>query len=120
MALSRSLGASVAAACGVSSEPEVASVRIARGSDEMLILGTDGLFEFCSTKEVATRLCSGGVSDEVLEEVCAIARRRWARSSYNDTVDDITAIAVSLEKSLSKPAEDLEEAEGEQDEEEKV
>lgn len=119
MALSRSLGASVAATCGVSAEPEVASVRIARGSDEMLILGTDGLFEFCSTKEVATRLCSGGVSDEVLEEVCSIARRRWARSSYNDTVDDITAIAVSLEKSLSKPAEDSEEAEGPLDEETK-
>lgn len=113
MALSRSLGASIAGTCGVSSEPEVASVRIANGADELLVLGTDGLFEFCSTKEVATRLCTEGVSDEVLEDVCSVARRRWARSSYNDTVDDITAIAVSLDKSLgSRP----QESEGEPDE----
>eukprot|EP00913_Durusdinium_trenchii_P019350 g18190.t1 len=112
MALSRSLGASIAGTCGVSSEPEVTSVRLANSSDELLVLGTDGrrLFEFCSTKEVATRLCTEGVSDEVLEDrrcqinekhtnpmkpdVCSVARRRWARSSYNDTVDDITAVAV--------------------------
>lgn len=114
MALSRSLGASIAGTCGVSSEPEVTSVRLANSSDELLVLGTDGLFEFCSTKEVATRLCTEGVSDEVLEDVCSVARRRWARSSYNDTVDDITAVAVSLEKSLRRPND----AEGEDEKEE--
>jgi len=117
MALSRSLGASIAGTCGVSSEPEVASVRIANGADELLVLGTDGLFEFCSTKEVATRLCTEGVSDDVLEDVCSVARRRWARSSYNDTVDDITAIAVSLDKSLGNR---LAESEGEPDEKEQT
>lgn len=115
MALSRSLGASIASTCGVSSEPEVASVRIANGADELLVLGTDGLFEFCSTKEVATRLCTEGVSDGVLEDVCSVARRRWARSSYNDTVDDITAIAVSLDKSLGNRQQ---ESEGEPEEKE--
>ena len=88
-------------------------MRVATGSDELLVLGTDGLFEFCSTKEVATRLCASvlshfegvskafrgteGVSDDVLEDVCSVARRRWARSSYNDTVDDITAIAAGCQ-----------------------
>eukprot|EP00931_Biecheleriopsis_adriatica_P016287 TRINITY_DN1204_c2_g1_i1.p1 TRINITY_DN1204_c2_g1~~TRINITY_DN1204_c2_g1_i1.p1 ORF type:complete len:844 (+),score=140.18 TRINITY_DN1204_c2_g1_i1:81-2612(+) len=103
LALTRSLGAAVASSCGVSSEPEVTSVRLNPDEDELLILGTDGLFEFCNTKEVATRLSTDGVADEVLEDICAVARRRWARSSYNDTVDDITVVAVSLEKSLGSP-----------------
>jgi len=100
LALTRSLGAAIAGACGVSSEPEIASRRLTPGGDELLILGTDGLFEFCNTKEVASRLSSQGVADEVLEDVCAAARRRWARSSYNETVDDITVVAVSLDQSL--------------------
>lgn len=100
LALTRSLGAAIAMTCGVTAEPEIASLRLTPGADELLVLGTDGLFEFCNTKEVATRLSTDGVTDEVLKDVCAAARRRWARSSYNDTVDDITVIAVSLDQSL--------------------
>lgn len=100
LALTRSLGAAIAMPCGVKAEPEIASLRLTPGADELLVLGTDGLFEFCNTKEVATRLSTEGVTDEVLKDVCATARRRWARSSYNDTVDDITVIAVSLDQSL--------------------
>jgi serine/threonine protein phosphatase PrpC len=102
LALTRSLGASIAATCGVSSEPEISSERLTAGTDELLVLGTDGLFEFCSTKEVATRLSTDGIEDEILEDICASARRRWSRSSYNDTVDDITLIAVSLNQSIGK------------------
>lgn len=104
LALTRSLGAAIAMPCGVSAEPEIASVRLTPGADDLLVLGTDGLFEFCNTKEVATRLSTDGVTDEVLKDVCATARRRWARSSYNDTVDDITMIAVSLDQSLGVSA----------------
>jgi len=111
LALTRSLGAAIAASCGVNAEPEINSLRLSPGEDCLLVLGTDGLFEFCNTKEVATRLCVEGISDEVLEDVCAAARRRWARSSYNDTVDDITLVAVSLEQSLRASAVDDEQME---------
>lgn len=102
LALTRSLGAAIASSCGVSAEPEISSVRLTPGADELLVLGTDGLFEFCSTKEVATRLSTDGIEDEILEDICASARRRWSRSSYNDTVDDITLIAVSLNQSIGQ------------------
>lgn len=96
MALTRSLGAFAAKHCGVSGEPEVTTYKIRPGQDVLLLLGSDGLFEFCSGTDIANRVCSEGVSEAVLQDICSCARRRWARNSANDTVDDITIIAVSL------------------------
>lgn len=96
LALTRTLGASAAASCGVIPEPEVSAYRLRPGIDVLLVLGTDGLFEFCGNTEVAGRILKEGASSAVLEQICAHSRRLWAQSSYNETVDDITAIAVSL------------------------
>lgn len=96
LALTRSLGASGASTCGVVATPEVSAYRLSPGVDVLLVLGTDGLFEFCGNEDIATRVLADGVDDAVLEDICGEARRQWARSSYNETVDDITAVAVSL------------------------
>lgn len=96
LALTRTLGASASAACGVTAEPEVSAYRLRPGVDVLLLLGTDGLFEFCDNNAAAGQLLKDGVSQGTLQDLCAQARDRWAKSSYNETVDDITAIAAML------------------------
>lgn len=97
LALTRTLGASLAEQeCGVTSEPEVSAYRLRPGVDVLLMLGTDGLFEFCDNTDAAGRLLREGVGVGMLETICAESRQKWSQSSYNETVDDITAIAVSL------------------------
>jgi len=94
--LTRSLGAASATECGVLHEPEITSHRLRPGSDLLLVLGTDGLFEFSSRRDVAAPLLEHGVSLETLEEICSVSRQRWAANSFNQTVDDTTIVAVSL------------------------
>mmetsp|Transcript_6497 Transcript_6497/g.10416 ORF Transcript_6497/g.10416 Transcript_6497/m.10416 type:complete len:705 (-) Transcript_6497:102-2216(-) len=94
--LTRSLGAAASVECGVLSEPEISSHRLRHGSDVLLVLGTDGLFEFCTSGDVAAPLLEHGVSTEILEDICSLSRQRWEANSYNQTVDDMTVIVVSL------------------------
>jgi len=96
LALTRSLGASGSTYCGVSSEPEVSAYRLRPSIDVLLILGTDGLFEFCDNTDAAGKMLRNGVTVSTLKELCGEAQQRWAQSSYNDTVDDVTAISVLL------------------------
>jgi serine/threonine protein phosphatase PrpC len=104
LALTRSLGASAAVKCGVLSEPEVSAYRLRPGVDVLLILGTDGLFEFRSNTNAAGHVLKEGVTTEALQKLCASSRCLWSRSSYNETVDDITAIAVTLPSKLASGA----------------
>lgn len=96
LALTRALGDAVAGGCGVIAEPEVSAYHLRPGSDMFLVLGTDGLFEFFSSREVVGRLLQGGVTTSVLEDICEEAGQRWAANSYNQTVDDASMVAVSL------------------------
>ncbi|OMJ92120.1 hypothetical protein SteCoe_5227 [Stentor coeruleus] len=51
LAMSRSLGDSVAASVGVSSEPEILEYDLT-GQDKFLVIGSDGVFEFLSNEEI--------------------------------------------------------------------
>mmetsp|Transcript_58697 Transcript_58697/g.108272 ORF Transcript_58697/g.108272 Transcript_58697/m.108272 type:complete len:835 (-) Transcript_58697:94-2598(-) len=104
LALTRSLGDFAAADCGVIAEPEVAVYKLRSGIDALLMLGTDGLFEFCSNTDAASKLLKEGVTATGLESLCAESRRQWAASSYNETVDDITAVVATLPTSPSMTA----------------
>jgi len=99
LALTRSLGVSSASDCGVTSVPEVSAYRLRPGVDVLLLLGTDGLFEFCNPQDAVEKLIRE-TSVSVLDEVCTFSREQWEQSSYNQTVDDITAIAVSLPSNI--------------------
>eukprot|EP00931_Biecheleriopsis_adriatica_P050164 TRINITY_DN29032_c0_g1_i1.p1 TRINITY_DN29032_c0_g1~~TRINITY_DN29032_c0_g1_i1.p1 ORF type:complete len:1061 (+),score=199.12 TRINITY_DN29032_c0_g1_i1:52-3234(+) len=96
LALTRTLGASAAIECGVTAEPDVSAYRLRPGVDVLLVLGTDGLFEFCSNTTAAGQILKEGVTESTLSSLCRQSRRQWAASSYNETVDDITAIAAVL------------------------
>lgn len=95
LALTRTLGASAALECGVTAEPDVSAYRLRPGVDVLLLLGTDGLFEFCDNSDAAAQILKEGVSDAALRSLCGASQKQWAQSSYNETVDDITAIAAA-------------------------
>jgi len=95
-ALTRSFGSSAAAEFGVVAAAEISARPIVRDQDLLLVLGTDGLFEFCSSHEVVSEFLRLGANAAALEATCAKARRRWVRNSHSGTFDDITAISVSL------------------------
>lgn len=95
-ALTRSLGLASGLECGIISEPEVSSHHVRPDAEALLVLGTDGLFEFCSGTAVAGHLFAHGVTEASLEEVVQESRKLWSVNSSNSTVDDATAMAVSL------------------------
>lgn len=96
LALTRCFGASGAAEFGVTAEPEVSAYRLRLGVDVLLVLGTDGLFEFCSNTHAAGHIIKKGVTEDALGELCEGSRQQWSQSSFNETVDDITCIAAAL------------------------
>eukprot|EP00429_Kryptoperidinium_foliaceum_P057224 CAMPEP_0176080188 /NCGR_PEP_ID=MMETSP0120_2-20121206/40108_1 /TAXON_ID=160619 /ORGANISM="Kryptoperidinium foliaceum, Strain CCMP 1326" /LENGTH=834 /DNA_ID=CAMNT_0017413949 /DNA_START=18 /DNA_END=2519 /DNA_ORIENTATION=+ len=98
LALTRVLGdtADAHGGFGISAEPDVVSHLVRPGQDLMLLLGTDGFFEFCPPCEAFAQMLQKGISIATLEALCNESRRRWASNSYNQTCDDATAIAVSL------------------------
>jgi serine/threonine protein phosphatase PrpC len=102
LALTRSFGVSGASACGVCAEPEVSAYRLTVGVDILLLLGSDGLFDFGGGPEAVSPLLRAGSSQaaEALQDLVATAQERWASSSINQTVDDATAVAVWLPSSL--------------------
>ena len=100
--MSRSLGDTVAKQAGVISTPECFSRRLAAG-DRMLILATDGLWEFMTSQEcvdIAARYMKGfrgnvasdpkAACHALLEE----STRRWKREE--PVIDDTTIIVVYL------------------------
>eukprot|EP00435_Cladocopium_sp_Y103_P054246 s923_g17.t1 len=95
-ALTRSLGLAIGQDCGIIAEPQVSSVQLAGDAEALLVLGTDGLFEFCGNRTVAGHLLKHGVNDRALEEVVHESMELWKANSSNGTVDDATAIAASL------------------------
>jgi len=102
LALTRCLGASAASSCGVTAEPEVSAFRLRPGVDALLVLGTDGLFEFCSNTRAAGQILKEGTTTEALEALRASSQEQWAKSSYNETVDDITVVAAALPSDVAR------------------
>ena len=102
LAMSRSLGDTVAKQAGVVSTPECFSRRLV-AEDRLLILATDGLWEFMTSQEcvdIAARFMKGhrgnvasdpkAASRALLEE----STRRWKREE--PVIDDTTILVVYL------------------------
>ena len=101
LAMSRSLGDTVAHSCGVISEPELFEKRLSP-RDKILIVASDGLWEFVSNQEaidVAAKYMGGdGVEpnpakavDELVEE----SKKRWLKEE--NVVDDTTIVVAYLD-----------------------
>ncbi|KAL8438419.1 hypothetical protein ACSSS7_000162 [Eimeria intestinalis] len=97
LAMSRSLGDTLACRAGVISEPEVTVLNLSP-ADRFLLLATDGVWEFISNEEavqtlkpfVEARDPAGGC-----EALVKKAQRRWEEE--DGAVDDITCLLVILQ-----------------------
>ena len=121
LAMSRSLGDTVAKRAGVISEPDVYTYTLAPGDDAFLLLASDGLWEFTSPADAAAvvthagaaaadaRAGSGAASADAaadaaartglhlelaLEELAQVAAERW--EAREGVCDDISIILAEV------------------------
>lgn len=98
LAMARAFGDLAAAELGVVATPEVKEHKLQR-SDDFIVLGSDGVFEFMPDNDVAQfvadQLAAGGTAlDAVAEALCRAASARWEEEE--DAIDDISAVIVRL------------------------
>lgn len=93
LAMSRSICDTVAHSVGVISEPEVYE-RILTDDDRVLVMGSDGLWEFIPSQEVIHLIEDCEQPDEAVERLCTISWKRWF--DEEKVVDDTTIIVVFL------------------------
>lgn len=94
LAMTRSMGDTIASKIGVVGEPELRQVMLTE-QDQVLVLASDGLWEVLSNEEVVAILkrYDSSAADQAAERLMEEAQRRWDGS----TVDDTTIVLVWLE-----------------------
>jgi serine/threonine protein phosphatase PrpC len=90
LAMSRSLGDALARSVGVSS---------AADTTVAAIIATDGVWEFMSGQDAVEVVGSAASAAAGCAALVAEARRRWGVEEASGSVDDITAVVVSLDVS---------------------
>jgi len=93
LAMSRSLGDTVAHAAGVSSEPEFYE-HVFLKDDKYLVLATDGLWEFMEDQEVMDYCKKNDDPRKSVDELIVEAKARWMKEEQ--VVDDTTVIVCHL------------------------
>lgn len=93
LAMSRSLGDTIAHTAGVSSEPEIFTRKLTE-DDKFLVLATDGLWEFITNEEVAAMTVKHTDPLKACGEMAADAYKRWMKEE--GVVDDTTIIVAYL------------------------
>jgi len=93
LAMSRSLGDTVAHAAGVSSEPEFYEHTF-QDVDKYLVLATDGLWEFMDDQLVMDYCKNNSDPRKSVDELITEAKTRWMREEQ--VVDDTTVIVAHL------------------------
>lgn len=101
LAMSRSLGDTIAHTAGVSSEPDVYTRKLTK-DDHFLVLATDGLWEFITNEEVAKMTKPFTVPEEACEHMAKEAHTRWMKEE--GVVDDTTIIVAFLDVAAAKLA----------------
>jgi len=97
LAMSRSLGDSVAASVGVTAEPEILECNLSP-EDRFIVIGSDGVFEFLSSEDVVRIVAPYWKVQDVqgaCERLVQEAELRWTEEE--DVVDDITALVLFLD-----------------------
>eukprot|EP00301_Raphidiophrys_heterophryoidea_P024913 c8228_g1_i1.p1 GENE.c8228_g1_i1~~c8228_g1_i1.p1 ORF type:complete len:366 (+),score=82.32 c8228_g1_i1:147-1244(+) len=93
LAMSRSIGDELAHSVGVSCKPEIITHDIDLSRDRFMILASDGVWEFISSKE-AVKICAASkCPEDASNALCRLATIRWGEEE-EFAVDDITALVV--------------------------
>jgi serine/threonine protein phosphatase PrpC len=96
LAMSRSIGDSIAASVGVTCEPELTHFSLTP-QDKFVILASDGVWEFITSLEAIQLVAEEwerGNAEGCCEVLVKESLRRWRREE--EVVDDITAVVVFL------------------------
>jgi serine/threonine protein phosphatase PrpC len=85
--------------CGISCEPEVSVIQL-RDEDSMLLVCSDGVWEFIEPQEAYNIVAPFAPSKamDAAEKLAKEAWDRWIREEGGQVVDDITVILVNLKK----------------------
>lgn len=95
LAMSRSLCDVVAHSVGVSSMPEITEHTLTE-DDRVLIIASDGLWQFISSEEVVSFIEDCTTSRQAVNRLCKVSWQRWF--DLEQVVDDTTIIVVFLGK----------------------
>ena len=95
LAMARSLGDVVAHSAGVISDPEYHITDITP-ADKIMVLASDGLWEFISNQEVIDMIVSTGMKDprRAIDMLVEESNARWMREEQ--VIDDTTIIVAFL------------------------
>ena len=96
LAMSRSLGDEVAQRIGVISTPDFCERKLNCDEDCLLVLGTDGLWDYLSNEEVVEMLAAkvDATSGQCVVSLINEAKRRWEGAEGRR--DDITTCVATL------------------------
>jgi serine/threonine protein phosphatase PrpC len=92
LAMSRSIGDSIAQSVGVTCEPEFIEHTLDINQDCCMILASDGVWEFIDSPEAIEIVTSASNAEEAANMLCRESLRRWAEEE--EVCDDITAIVI--------------------------
>lgn len=96
LAMSRSMGDTVAASVGVIADPEILEFRLTK-RDKFIVIASDGVFEFLENEEVVRMVIPHWKTGDLEGAVAALEQEAVARWQCNEEViDDITSVCVSL------------------------
>lgn len=98
LAMSRSLGDVVAHSVGVECTPEIKEFNLTK-DDKILVIASDGLWEFMSNKQVLDVILPFYRDDrnrpgKAIEKLVQVSTNKWSKEE--GVVDDITIIVVYL------------------------
>jgi serine/threonine protein phosphatase PrpC len=94
LAMSRALGDGVAHTAGVSSLPDITEHAL-QPDDALLILATDGIWEFISNDEAVEMAAAAPTPSAAASQLAAAAHARWVKEE-DGVCDDITLIVLFL------------------------
>lgn len=101
-AFTRSIGDYIADQIGVFAEPEMLTKDLTR-NDEMLVIASDGIFEFLTNQGVIDMCAECDSPLEACERLVKASYSQWMH--YEDRTDDITVIVVFIKCDADSPDE---------------
>jgi serine/threonine protein phosphatase PrpC len=104
-AFTRSLGDGLAEDIGVTAEPEILC-RSLTVNDEILVIASDGIFEFLTNQQVLEMVQLCGSAFKACKCLVEAAYNQWL--TYERRTDDITIIICFLKCSMPVPETDVE------------
>ena len=72
------------------------------GGQNYIVIASDGLWEFVSSREVMETVARGGTLNEISETLVTEARSRWKRLDGGGHIDDTTVMLIKL-RNISSP-----------------